>query len=195
MTLFYFVEIFRRINKKLGGSMKKKEPIREVRFPFNPRNQTWGHRGLGLIDRIVVHQELGEGNAEAVYKYHTSVESHLKLGVGAPNIAYHYVIEADGSIKHVNDDTAVVWHTRGQNLCGVGIMVVGDFAHSENVNGKAPSKEQLKSLRQLLGHITKQYDLKKGDVYSHNHFGKKSCPGFVLSDFIDDYRVEGLSRK
>jgi len=195
MTLFYFIELMRRINKRLGGSMGKVEPIQEVRFPFNPLNPVWGHRGLGLIDKVIVHQELGNGDAHAVYKYHVSVDSHLKLGVGAPNIAYHYVIESNGEIKHVNDDTAVVWHTRGQNLRGVGIMMVGNFAHSENVNGKSPTKEQLKSLRQLLGYITDKYKLKKSDVYGHKHFGKDSCPGFVLYDFIEEYRTEGSSRK
>lgn len=190
MNLLLFIKAFQRLNKYLGRIMKKPIKINRVSFPVNPRNPNWGYRPTGHIEKIIVHQELGEGNVLAVHNYHISRESHLKLGIGAPAFAYHYGIEKDGTILHVNDHTAVTWHTKGQNLHGLGIMLVGNFAGPGNVNGKAPTQEQLNSLRKLLNHLVADLDLTKQDVYGHQDFGKPVCPGFVVYDFITDYKKE-----
>ena len=195
MNVWLFFKIFDHLNKKVEKIMnKKKLKIINLKLEKNPRNLNWGQRALCLIDKIIIHQELGEGSTKAVHKYHISKESHLKLGVGAPAIAYHYTIEKDGTVYKVNSEKDVVWHTAGENIQGIGIMLVGDFAHSGNVNGKSPTKEQLKSLRQLLNMLIKKHGLTKLDIYGHKDFGKEACPGFVVYDFITDFKKERFTR-
>jgi len=157
----------------------------------NPRWQgrLWGYRPLSYIDKIIVHQELGELDTIGVHNYHISVNSHLKEG-GAPKITYHYTIEKNGVVYSVNDLTDVTWHTRGENLTGIGIMLVGDF-DGENHKGKSkPTPEQLDSLEKVLNKLTTELFLKKSDVYGHISFGKKACPGYEVMKFIKTYKEQ-----
>jgi len=194
MNIWVFFEIFNRLNKRLRKLMSKNEiEIQTLKLERNPRNPNWGQRDISLINKIIVHQELGEGTTEQVHAYHISKESHLKPGVGAPAIAYHFTIEKDGTIYKVNDLTDVTWHCAGENLQSIGIMAVGDFACKDNINGKAPTQEQLKSLRLLLNYLTDKYMILKANVYGHKDFGKESCPGFVLYDFVQDYKKESFN--
>ena len=189
MNIWAFFELFNRLNKRLNKIMSKnKIKIIKLDLKRNPRNPEWGKRDVSLINKIIVHQELGEGTTQQVHNYHISTESHLKPGVGAPAIAYHFSIEKDGTIYKCNSIKDVTWHCVGENIQSIGIMIVGNFAWRENVNGKSPTQEQLKSLRQLLDYLTEKYIILKQNVYGHKDFGKESCPGFVLYDFVNDYK-------
>jgi len=195
MTLLSFIKLFEKLNSYLEKILiNNKIKIKNVRFEMNPRNTRWGQRPLSYIQKIIVHQELGWGTAEQVHKYHISEKSHLKLGTGAPSIAYHYVIEVDGEILHVNDDTAITWHCAGQNLHSVGIMLVGDFPGPGHEGTGKPSIEQKESLKKLLNHLTSELKLKNTDVYSHNQFGKPACPGYTITRFITEYNWNGKTR-
>lgn len=200
MTLVAFFNLFKTLRKLFG---KPDEPMDEpnnssptivsLHLVPNPRyanlEKLWGYRPTSYIEKLIVHQALGEVTTVQVHEYHISPQSHLKLGVGAPKICYHYTIEKDGRIYHVNDDTSIVWHCRGQNMRSIGILVCGDFG-SKNHKGKShPTKEQIESLDFLLGVLRMQYRLKRKDVYGHNSFGKEACPGDDLVKFIDAYKI------
>ncbi len=177
---------------------KKTQPVEEP-DPFvihklnlvpNPRyalGKLWGQRPVSMIEKIIVHQELGEGNTLAVHNYHISETSHLKRG-GAPKIAYHYTIEKDGTVYLVNDHTDIVWHCRGQNMGSIGIMLVGDFDGENHVGKSKPTEEQLASLDQLFSNLRSELNLSKDSIYGHRDFGKPSCPGFEVMKFIHKYR-------
>lgn len=124
-----------------------------------------------------------------IHNYHISKDSHLKVG-GAPRIAYHYTIEKDGTVYLVNDHESVVWHTKGENLHGLGILVLGNFDGHDYVSksGAIPTTEQQASLEQLLNGLTKDLNLSKSEVYGHSKFGKPACPGFHLDNFINNYK-------
>ena len=171
-----------------------KPKILDPKLERNPRYPDWGKRATDLINKIIVHQSLADWTTQRTHEYHISVQSHLKPGTGAPAIAYHYTIEKDGTIYKCNEDTDVTWHTAGENIHGLGICVLGDFAWKENVNGKSPTHEQIKSLRELLNYLTFKYKISRANVYGHKDFGKESCPGFVLYDFIQDYKSEGFKK-
>lgn len=164
--------------------------IKQIYLPPNPRwvGKLWGKRKLSQIYKVIVHQELGEANTLSVHNYHISPECHLKLGTGAPRIAYHYTIEKDGTVYQVNDQTDITWHTGGQNLHGIGIMLVGDFDGVDHKGKSKPTNEQIGSLKDLLDHLTKQLSIDEKDVYGHSDFGKPACPGFVVTDFVKKYR-------
>lgn len=168
--------------------------IKFIDLPKNPRytgTTLWGQRDTKTIYKIIVHQELGEADTLSVHNYHISKESHLKPGKGAPRIAYHFTIEKDGSIYQVNNPTDVTWHTVGQNLHGLSIMLVGDFNGDGHKGKSEPTNEQLKSLEELLDHLTSKFNLSKKEIYGHCDFGKPACPGFVVMNFIKKYRESG----
>jgi N-acetylmuramoyl-L-alanine amidase len=165
--------------------------IKKIDLPPNPRyvgQKLWGHRFASDIYKIIVHQELGEGDTLSVHNYHISKECHLKLGKGAPRIAYHYTIEKDGTTYQVNDPTDITWHTGGENLHGLGIMLCGDFDGDGHVGKSKPTQAQLDALKWTLDFLTAAYKISKADVYGHCDFGKPACPGFAVMDFITKYR-------
>lgn len=156
----------------------------------NPRysgRKLWGKRSISSIKKIIVHQELGEGDTKAVHNYHISKESHLKEG-GAPKIAYHFTIEKTGQIYSVNDLTDVVWHTAGQNTSGIGIMLCGDFDGPTHIGKSKPTDLQKTALIWLLDYLTKTYSIPKSEIYGHTDFGKKDCPGNIIMEEIKKYK-------
>lgn len=163
--------------------------ITKLKLDPNPRNPKWGKRLTSSITKIIVHQELGEGDTMAVYRYHISPTSHIKPGVGAPSIAYHYTIEKDGTIYDVNDDTSVTWHTAGQNMRSLGIMLVGDFTGPGHIGKREPTAEQMDSLTKLLDFLCEQYSVPRAAVYGHKDFGKQACPGDTVMKAISAYKL------
>lgn len=162
--------------------------IKELKLTPNPRNPKWGRRLASNITKIIVHQELGEGSTEAVHNYHISPTSHLKPGVGAPSIAYHYTIEKDGTVYSVNADTSVTWHTAGQNMRALGIMLVGDFTGADHIGKSEPTEAQLSSLTRLLDLLCERYSIARASVFGHKDFGKQACPGNIVMRAILDYK-------
>jgi N-acetylmuramoyl-L-alanine amidase len=189
-----FVKLFQRVQKRINGSptIEAFNPIiTDLELQLNPaynEEKYWGYRPTNMIDKLIVHQELGEGDTKSVHRYQTSINSHLKIGVGAPMIAYHYTIEKDGTIYKVNKDTDITWHTKGQNMVGIGIMLVGDFTGPDHIGQSEPTDRQLSALKYLLNKLRLKYGLEKADVYGHNDFGKKACPGDIVVGFLDNYK-------
>lgn len=162
--------------------------IKELKLTPNPRNPKWGRRNTSSIKKLIAHQELGEAETKSVHSYHISVTSHLKPKVGAPSIAYHYTIEKDGTVYKVNEDTAVTWHTAGQNIAGIGIMLVGDFTGPGHIGKSEPTEEQLSSLIRLFDVLRERYNIPRKSVYGHKDFGKQACPGDIVMKTISDYK-------
>jgi hypothetical protein len=110
---------------------------------------------------------------------------------GAPHICYHYGIDGDGVVNHMNHLSATTWHAKGQNTSSIGILLVGDY-DGPSYKGKdtKPSKSQLVSLEKLLNYLVdyESLSLEKNDTYGHNAFGKENCPGTVVSNFIKAYK-------
>ena len=196
MNFFALVELMRKLNgllRKLNGDImkaRKFEPER-LELEFNPRYTglpKWGRRTLRMIQKIVVHQEMGNGTTKAVHNYHISEDSHLKLGMGAPKIAYHFTIEKSGKIYQVNDYEDIVWHCAGQNMESIGIMLVGDFDGDGHEGTTSPTIQQLTSLGDLLDFLIDKFDLPKYAVFGHCDFGKKACPGYKVVEYMKEYK-------
>ncbi len=147
----------------------------------------WGSRQLSTINRIIIHQELAEGSIENVNAYHIS-PNHISPR-GCPKICYHYGIRKNGEIIQVNELSSVVWHTSGQNLNAIGIMLVGNFAGTGHTAATSePSIEQLAALEFLSDYLLKAFNFSYQELYGHYHFGKPACPGFVVSEWIENKR-------
>ena len=161
--------------------------VREV-WPWNPRRGKWDKRDLARINKIVLHQELGEGSGLVVHTYHTSKDCHISPGIGTPRICYHFVIEKNGTIYWCNDLEDVVWHTKGQNLSGVGIMLVGDFDGKDHSGESVPTIEQEQSFYELVDMLIDDLDLLHTEIYGHCDFGKPACPGNIAYDWVKNFR-------
>lgn len=87
---------------------------------------------------IILHHSLTlTGSAEAYANYH--IDTH-----GWAGIAYHFVIEKDGTIKWCNDLGVVSYHAGNANIYSVGVNMTGDF-RTQN-----PTDEQYDSLYKLI---------------------------------------------
>jgi len=155
-------------------------------LPWNPKRQ-WGTRELSRINKIIVHQELGEGTIEQVNRYHIK-PNHISPK-GCPHFCYHYGIRKNGEVIQANELSQITWHTKGQNGVAIGIMLVGNFAGpGHSVGTSEPTTEQLKSLDELVSYLKKSFNLSNQEVFGHYHFGKPACPGTIVQEWIENYR-------
>ena len=162
----------------------------------NPDGKQWKSRDIGSLKGLVWHQGLGWGSVEAVAKYHTSKNSHLKEG-GVESIAYTWAIRRNGQIVLCNDFSKATWsqgfrgRTGDENAEFMSVMFEGLF-HGEHVTDPSagdPNEEQFLAGLVLWRVCRNVWGWQSDDLYGHYHFGKPSCPGAALSTVIDAVRV------
>ncbi|MEO9869087.1 peptidoglycan recognition protein family protein [Ekhidna sp.] len=157
-----------------------------TKLPWHPTRR-WSVRQLSKIGKIILHQELGEADVEAVNNYHIQ-PNHISSR-GCPHLCYHYAIRKNGEIIQSNELSSVTWHCKGQNTSAIGIMVVGNFnGPGYDMGTSEPTKEQIKSIQFLIEYLQKSFNLSNQDVYGHYHFGKPACPGHDLQKLVEKYR-------
>ncbi|BDS12355.1 peptidoglycan recognition protein family protein [Aureispira anguillae] len=133
-------------------------------------------RTLDVITQIIVHHSASIGQiAEDYARYHV-------LSKGWAAIAYHFIIEKDGTIIQGNPLTNISNHTAGQNTKSIGICLSGNF------NLEQPSPKQLKSLKKLIHHLRNQLPQALA-VYGHKDHGSTSCPGTNLYQQLNQYQL------
>ena len=159
------------------------------KLPWNPRKPRWPQqRDLASIGKVILHQELGNGDAAAVNEYHRRFDPRgPAYGRDWPRISYHYVVEADGTVEQVNDLSDVTWHCTGQNTRSIGIMLVGDFAGPGHPGGE-PTEVQEQAFFVLAEYLMETLGLGPNGFYGHAAFGKPACPGYTASGWIDKLR-------
>lgn len=157
------------------------------KLPWHPTKK-WGTRTVSKIKKIIVHQELGEAEIENVNNYHIK-KNHISAD-GCPHFCYHYGIRKDGEVVQANELTHVTWHCANQNTVSVGIMLVGNFnGTGYDLGTSEPTKEQIKSLEELVKYLQDQLKLTNQDIYGHYHFGKPACPGHTLQKWVEAKRA------
>ena len=150
----------------------------------------WGKRPLSKINKVVVHQSLTTGSLENINKYHTTPgpQNHIS-SKGAPHICYHYAIDRDANIIKCNPHSSLVWHAKGQNTSGIGVLVCGDF-DGPSYNGKDgnPTPEQVDALDYLWTEVLSK-ELGDVEIYGHYDFGKENCPGSKLEEYVKENKA------
>ena len=70
-------------------------------------------------------------------------------------------------------------------------MLVGNFNGTGYELGTSePTKEQIKSLEELVKYLQDQLKLTNQDIYGHYHFGKPACPGHTLQKWVEARRAK-----
>lgn len=152
----------------------------------------WGARSARALrprhqpDRITIHHTVGAMGRDrpaslvrAIQNYHLDVQ-------GWSDIAYHYLISADGSIFEGSAPTTRQGaHVFGGNRGNLGIALMGNFERDR------PTEAQLKAAGELSAWLAEIYDIDlaydaarpgAGTLLGHRHNAGQStaCPGTNL---------------
>lgn len=151
------------------------------------KTKKWKVRDTALVDRVVFHQSMSDGDVEGVNRYHIEPGNHISK-TGCPRICYHYVISRDGIFYKCNKESCLTWHTRGQNLRGIGVLVMGDFSGGDYMGPMSVTEAQVETLTNCLFYFTDNPNLpgitNLKQFYGHCDFGKPHCPGTEIYELI-----------
>lgn len=129
--------------------------------------------------RIFLHHSLTKDTSTvswgAIRRYHTE---RLKWSA----IGYHAGVELVKSGNELYYEVLFgrMWnrqgaHCRGQNEDSLSICFVGNFDYYKPTDGQYEAGGRIISLWMQL------YDIKLTDIYGHNEFSDKTCPGKMFS--------------
>lgn len=125
------------------------------------------------INKIIVHcSATPEGRdikTETIRRWHIE-DNHWS------DIAYHYIVELDGSIHVGRDESIIGAHCLGQNTNSIGVCYVGGVAKDGKTPKDTRTEAQRKSLLELLKRLKAKYP--KAIIYGHSNFASKACPSF-----------------
>jgi N-acetyl-anhydromuramyl-L-alanine amidase AmpD len=129
----------------------------------------------GITHIIIHHSATSQGSAKAYARYH--IEAY-----DWPGIAYHYVIDKDGTVNWTLDHHKVGYHCKGMNRKSIGICLTGNFDFAP------PTKQQYDALVKLIVNIRAQHNW---EVSFHNEYSLKTCPGklFPKVSLFESIRV------
>ncbi len=116
----------------------------------------------GITHVIVHHSYTRTGSAVAYANFHINEYNW-------PGIAYHYVIDKNGTVNYTLDHEKVGYHCKGMNRKSVGVCLTGNF----DIEDVTPI--QFTALVDLLLSLRKEYKWKIG---FHNEYSNKTCPGW-----------------
>jgi len=124
-----------------------------------------------VLNTIVVHHSAYYSNDPKEIQ-----ELHMDKR-GFADIAYHFLISADGTIYEGREIKIRGAHVQGYNTGSVGVVLFGNFNEAE------PSKAQLASLRALVDYLRHTYEI--GYLAGHRDYPNQSpdgteCPGETL---------------
>lgn len=113
---------------------------------------------------IVVHYTNG-GTIESIYRYFntSTIEDSREYNKkqSSLNVSSHYLIDRDGTIYQLVEDTLFARHTIGLNYCSIGI---------ENIGGPTSplTTQQIRSNASLIRHLTSKYKI--DHVIGHSEY-------------------------
>ncbi|MFB9079411.1 N-acetylmuramoyl-L-alanine amidase [Flavobacterium procerum] len=115
---------------------------------------------------IVLHYTAG-GTLKSNFNYfnNTKIEESRNYNKNQSqlNVSAHYLIDRDGKIYQLIDDTLFARHTIGLNYCSIGI---------ENIGSKTEplTEAQIVSNSKLIRHLKAKFNIEY--VIGHNEYGK-----------------------
>ena len=146
-----------------------------------------------VLNTIIVH------HSAYPYAGPKEVQDLHMDGRGFADVAYHFLIDAEGTIYEGRELNIRGAHVQGFNTGSVGIVLLGNF------NEKQPSETQLSSLWGLVDYLRYTYEIRY--LAGHKDYPDQSpdgteCPGANLYPLLPDiaqslgmkYGIEGYVR-
>ncbi len=142
------------------------------------------HSQSRTIKKIIIHCSASDfGDVATIRRWH--------LERGFVDIGYHFVIlngsrkpgaydpDDDGKIEKGRPWWKIGAHCKGHNRDSLGICLVGNpkFIGTPEMWF---TPRQLESLRNLVAQLLIEFQLTPEDVFGHNDFARKICPGFKV---------------
>ena len=134
-----------------------------------------------VLNTVVVH------HSATAYSSPNEVQDLHMDGRGFSDVAYHFLIAADGMIYEGREINIRGAHVQGFNTGSVGIVLLGNF------NDEQPTKSQLASLRALVDYLRYTYEIRY--LAGHKDYPDQSpdgteCPGANLYPLLPDLARE-----
>ncbi|MDX6770151.1 MAG: N-acetylmuramoyl-L-alanine amidase [Elusimicrobiota bacterium] len=120
-----------------------------------------------------------------------SIQSFHQRGRGWSDVAYHFLIDADGRVWQGRPGPVVGAHVRDRNDGNIGIALMGDF---EDPAGRQPTPQQMEALHALAAWLVWRYDMPVTRILAHSHQEQTACPGAALFARLPSVRAEVAAR-
>ena len=174
-----FAKIIADVYRMLNKQPEKVFPVEDLRgkLPTHPTAR-YPRRDPKRIWRIFIHHSLtspGKHVDPAVLARAHMKEGRFGPGLVAEGIAYHRLIQPDGTRQICWGYEVKTWHAGSKKFAGdenidsVAICLIGDFDKEE------PSEDVYRALVQEVREIRK--DLGFVGLWLHNQVADKTCPG------------------
>lgn len=96
------------------------------------------------------------------------------------HVAYHFLIQPDGTVQPGRPERCQGAHARGYNSY-LGIALVGDFSRRDNPDGQRgltrPTPQQMDALLQLCRELRDRYHIPLQHFLRHSDIAATHCPG------------------
>lgn len=122
-------------------------------------------------DKIIIHHSLTKDSCTMSW---SSIRRYHKEELGWSDIGYHFGIESincNAEILFGRSPLLKGAHCRGYNKNSISVCVVGNF------DTFPPPAGKWEKLKELLNWLLLIYNIPVSEIYGHNHFSTKSCPG------------------
>ena len=105
-----------------------------------------------------------------------AIKDYWKNNLGWKSVGYHYLINADGTIEQLAQESEITNGVAGFNSVTVNISYKGGV-DATNKPKDTRTPQQKESILKLLKELRKRYP--KAIIQGHKDFGaKKACPSF-----------------
>lgn len=146
-------------------------PISEIIIHCTATKANWWH-DKSTADKVA-----------EIRRWHTLKPPH---GRGWRDIGYHFLIDRDGTTATGRPLDQVGAHVQGHNTGTIGISLFGgDGSNEKDDFSDHFTRAQDASLRVLIDNLRRQFPAIRR-ISGHNEYAAKACPGFTVSEWLDD---------
>jgi hypothetical protein len=159
-------------------------PANAARFGWLPAETEHSWRYV-----VIHHSATNNGSVKSIHNDHRQRKD--RAGNNWLGIGYHFVIGNGNGMEDGEIASTFRWkqqihgaHSGStmHNANGIGICLIGNFQKS------APTANQLKAVRSLIGQLSNRYQIPARLVIGHNAVKSTDCPGkyFRLQEVVRD---------
>ena len=160
----------------------------------------YGRTIMKIVPMAVVVHWTAADTWESTYNYFYSPER----ADGTLNVASHFLVDKDGTIYRLTEETALNRHAIGYNWCAIGIENVGgvngeeDLTHEQllaNIKLIRYLHEKYPTIQYVFGHYQQDMAMESGLYieYVEGYRSEKTDPGpFFMQKLQENLSADGL---